>query len=198
MACGYCHNPHLISGSPPPEFLSTQEIWEFLTKRRPVLQGVVITGGEPLLHLDLGAWIDRLREGLGYKIKLDTNGTLPKALSQMNVDYVAMDLKLPTVLYSRLGYHRDTSLIGESIQYLRSGAVGHEFRTVWIPGFSKLENLEPMARELGEEALLYVAGFRPGKTLDPAFSQFRAPSPSELEEVVARFQSFGVNARIRG
>ena len=95
LRCPYCHNYELATGKVPP-VMDEEELFAFLAKRKGLLDGVAITGGEPCLHRDLPDFIAHIRE-LGYPVKLDTNGTHPAVLREILerglVDYVAMDIK---------------------------------------------------------------------------------------------------------
>jgi pyruvate formate lyase activating enzyme len=101
LRCPYCQNPALVTGPPPRDFISREEVRAFLKKRKDVLGGVCITGGEPLLHSDLGELIGEIKS-LGLKVKLDTNGTIPERLREANVDYVAIDFKTSLEKYRLL------------------------------------------------------------------------------------------------
>ena len=95
LRCPFCHNPALVFNPPEDMRISEDEFFAFLKKRQGILDGVAITGGEPLLHADIGEFIARIKS-MGFKVKLDTNGTFPdrleKILAEGNVDYIAMDL----------------------------------------------------------------------------------------------------------
>ncbi|MBR3604165.1 MAG: anaerobic ribonucleoside-triphosphate reductase activating protein [Elusimicrobiaceae bacterium] len=133
--CRYCHNPelvypHLLQSSVPKE-----DILSFLRKRKGTLEGLVITGGEPVLQAGL---IDFMAEvkALGYKIKLDTNGTRPEvlqeALDRQLVDFVAMDLKAPLEKYSLItAVEFDPKIIRKSMDMIMASGVPYEFRTTY-------------------------------------------------------------------
>ena len=134
--CPYCHNFELVNGTMPP-VMDDEEFFSFLNKRKGLLDGVAITGGEPLLNKNLHDFIRRIRE-LGFSVKLDTNGNHPiqlKALLDEGlIDYVAMDIKNSLQYYGRsIGLESfDTSNIEESIRILMSGSVAYEFRTTVV------------------------------------------------------------------
>lgn len=197
MACPWCHNGSLVRGPRPADFVPRAQVMDFLRRRRGVLGGVVVTGGEPLLHEDLPDLLDELK-ALGYPVKLDTNGSLPEALERVSPDYVAMDLKLPPLAYARVGYHGAVDKLTETIAQLRRRGLPHEFRTVWVPTWSRPAYIGPMARALGEGAKLYVAAFRPGTCLDPSFNEVPRAPEDEVREVVAAFRAAGVDAHLRG
>ncbi len=132
--CPFCHNASLITGKLPDRFYTEEEIVSFLEKRRGLLDGVCITGGEPLLQEDLLPFLRRIR-AMGYAVKLDTNGGFPArlraAIDAGVLDYVAMDLKNCREKYGQTigisGY--DTAPIAESISLLLEERVEYEFRT---------------------------------------------------------------------
>lgn len=135
LRCPFCHNASLVTA--PTQELSEEEILVYLRKRRGVLDGICVSGGEPLLQADLPAFLERLK-ALGYAVKLDTNGTLPARLRAVVeaglVDYVAMDIKNSVQKYARTvgidGFSVD--LVKESVAFLKSGAVDYEFRTTVV------------------------------------------------------------------
>ncbi len=135
--CPFCHNGDLLSAVRPQSQLIPEEtVFELLKKRGGRLQGVVITGGEPTLQPDLIPFMQKIREH-GCRVKLDTNGSLPKVLREIVqaklADYIAMDIKAPLETYSRLaGIRVDASVIAESIEIIASCGIPHEFRTTRV------------------------------------------------------------------
>ncbi len=152
--CPFCYNPMLVlsgldrSGNTLPQgkgtdkdhtLLNEDGLFLFLESRKNKLDAVVITGGEPTLHPDLPDFIRRIRD-LGYKIKLDTNGTNPemlkKLLADKLIDYLAMDLKAAPEDYHRAtGTKFDFNKIKESVKLIMSSGLPYEFRTTCVPGF---------------------------------------------------------------
>lgn len=134
--CPFCHNAELVVGTEAPP-LSEEEVLAFLKKRAGLLDGVCISGGEPLLQRELGAFLQSVRQ-LGYQIKLDTNGSQPQALKELVaqglVDYVAMDIKNAPDKYAKTIGIADIDLqsVIESVEFLLSGAVDYEFRTTVV------------------------------------------------------------------
>ena len=134
--CPFCHNSGLLEANAPA--VLTLEDWHaFLNKRRAVLDGVCITGGEPLLRPDLDAFLYEIKER-GYAVKLDTNGSFPQRLRPLVekglVDYVAMDIKNSPERYAQtVGYPLvELAPLEETVRYLLSGAVDYEFRTTVV------------------------------------------------------------------
>ena len=190
--CPYCHNPEfVIQGSDETYFgesYTEDEILAYLTKRRSLLDGLVISGGEPTLHKDLAPFMRRVKD-MGYKIKLDTNGSKPTVLkdliSQGLVDYVAMDIKAPLEKYHLLGF-TDTSAISMSIDILEGldDLVDHEFRTTCPKSILDVSDFAKMADLIGKKAKWYLQPFNPKKTLDPSYNEESSYSSEELEEII--------------
>ena len=156
--CPYCHNPEfVIQGSDQTYFGETyteEEILSYLRKRRSMLDGLVVSGGEPTLHADLPSFIRKVK-ALGLKVKLDTNGSRPDVLGKLMaeglLDYVAMDIKAPLHKYSLVGFE-DTDAITLSISMLESSAVDHEYRTTCPKDLLTAEDFPKMASLTGPSA----------------------------------------------
>jgi len=135
MRCAYCHNKHILAGDIP--LKSQKELFAYLTKRRDVLQAVVVTGGEPTLQDGLADFLRSVKE-LGYHTKLDTNGTNPltlKALAEGGLlDYIAMDVKAPLYKYGETaGVPVNLNAITASIDFIKHSGIAYEFRTTFAP-----------------------------------------------------------------
>ena len=137
--CPFCHNFELVDGTAP-AIMDDEELFAFLSKRKGLLDGVAVTGGEPCIHKDLPDLLRRVRE-MGFQTKVDTNGNHPKMLCRLLeeglVDYVAMDIKnCPEKYAMTAGLERlDLSNIRESIALLENSSVPHEFRTTIVKEF---------------------------------------------------------------
>lgn len=134
--CPYCHNPELVKRSPNDSTIESQEVFAFLKKRRPLLDGVVITGGEPTLQEDLVCFCEQLK-AMGYPVKLDSNGTRPNVIKRLVekrlIDYIAMDIKTAPDQYSPVitkAYNPEA--IYTSIQFIKGSGIPHEFRTTFV------------------------------------------------------------------
>lgn len=187
--CPYCHNPEfVVQGSDETYFGETyteDDIISYITKRRALLDGLVISGGEPTLHKGLPAFIARVKE-LGLKVKLDTNGSRPEVLEDLIgkglLDYVAMDIKAPLEKYVLLGFD-DTEAISRSIDFLKTSGVDHEFRTTCPRKLLVREDFEKMSVLIGKDARWYLQPFNPGKTLDPSYRDVSSFSAEELRDI---------------
>ncbi|MFO7635759.1 MAG: anaerobic ribonucleoside-triphosphate reductase activating protein [Clostridia bacterium] len=148
LDCYYCHNSWLIHGNDKEPPLSTADILDFLSGRRGLIEGVVVSGGEPLLQEGLGDFLASVKE-MGFLTKLDTNGTRPEEMERLlqakTLDYVAMDIKAPFPRYEEItGSPVRTADIKKSIKILMDSPVETEFRTTVVPVFT-LEDMEEMA-----------------------------------------------------
>jgi len=155
--CPYCHNPELVK--PPFTAMDTEEIFIFLNKRKSLLDGVAITGGEPSLHKDLPDFCEQIK-ALGYPIKIDTNGSRPEVIAFLIknslIDYIAMDIKtLPENYSPHIVPNIDPAVILKSIYLIKNSGIPHEFRTTCAKPFINAVIIDKIAR-LIEGADLHV------------------------------------------
>lgn len=183
--CGFCHNPDLLDIQQP-EAVSEENFFEFLKERQNILDGVVITGGEPTLQTDLIDFIKKIRE-LGFKVKLDTNGTNPKVLKSLIdlklIDYVAMDIKGPLESYKKICGPVNLDSIKKSLEILQEGDVAYEFRTTVLPYYHSLEDFELIGQLVNGAPRYVVQGFRPEITYLKELSQEKPFTIRELQEI---------------
>ena len=162
--CPFCHNALLVTKLPEKPDYSEDEILSFLEKRTGLLDGVAITGGEPLLNPDIVDFIRKIRD-MGYAVKLDTNGSFPERLKAIVgeglVDYVAMDIKNRREKYTEtVGLKNlDLSKIEESIDFLKSGAVDYEFRTTVVKQFHTVEDITAAAEWISGVKRYFLQNF---------------------------------------
>jgi len=197
--CPYCHNPELVvdDGTPP---VPEGEVLRFLEERKGFLDGVCITGGEPTLHDDLPDFIRRVK-GLGYSVKLDTNGTNPEMLRglivEKLVDYIAMDVKAPLEKYeSVVRVNVDASKIAESVEIVRAFPE-HEFRTTVVPELLRREDIVAIAEWLRGARRFFIQQFKPTKTLDKTFLEKQVYQAGELEKICGEIKLFFEVCKIR-
>lgn len=164
--CPFCHNAMLVLPEQiDDECLTDDEVFGFLQKRRGVLDGVAVTGGEPLLHADMSEFLARVKE-LGYKIKLDTNGSNPELLSEIIknklVDRVAMDIKNAPEEYAQtIGLKSfDIAPVERSKEMLLSGETDYEFRTTVVKGIHTKESLIGAAKWIEGAKEYYLQQFK--------------------------------------
>jgi pyruvate formate lyase activating enzyme len=201
LRCPFCHNASLVIGAPMPDEIPQSELFSYLEKRRKVLDGICLTGGEPLLQDGVEDFLKRVRE-LGYSIKLDTNGTFPEKLRELTesglVDYVAMDIKNSPERYAETvgmpGF--DYAPIRESISFLLSGSVDYEFRTTVVRELHNAESLVAAARSIQGAKRYYLQKFvDSGELIGCGFS---AVSDEEMKEFLELVSPFVQSAALRG
>ena len=188
--CPFCHNAALVTH--PGESVSVDSVLDFLRKRRGVLQGVCVTGGEPLLQRDIWDLLRQIRD-LGFEIKLDTNGSDParlrRAVEAGLVDYVAMDVKNCAAAYGEtVGLVAfDPSDVSESIRYLLSGAVDYEFRTTVVREFHDADRLTALAQWISGARRYYLQAFQDsGDLICPGLHGYDAAEMEALRDAVAK------------
>lgn len=174
FVCPYCHNPDLAAGPVAGTHYEPDQIFSFLEKRRGMLQGVVITGGEPTLQPELVEFCLQVQK-MGYKIKLDTNGTRPLVLARLFdthlIDYLAMDIKTSLDLYPRVIPGKfDVTKIQASIELIKERAPAYEFRTTCVRPFVTPELMADMAGMIkGAACYVLQACSRNVSVLEPEF-----------------------------
>lgn len=187
--CPYCHNPELVDETVEEKF-DEAEVLAFLDTRRGLLDGVVITGGEPTMHGDdLLQFMRKVKER-GFLVKLDTNGTNPtcvaRAIDEGLVDYIAMDLKAPIEKYARtVGRPVNAAALSESTKHIQQ-LPAYEFRTTVVKHMLSPEDVEQIAREISGAAHYYIQQFVPTKTLNPQFLRATTYTRDELEHMRQR------------
>lgn len=184
MRCGYCHNPELVLPEQYAGAIPEEEIFEFLEKRRGLLDGVAISGGEPTMQEDLPDFIRRCKK-MGFLVKLDTNGTNPGVLRELLqenlVDFVAMDIKGPLEKYSQIAARPiDIDAILESIDLIRT--VPHEFRTTIVRGQLVPEDFESIGQLVHGADRFALQYFVPGTTVSPQFNKRESFTKQEMDQ----------------
>ena len=199
LRCPFCHNASLVLAKPEPA-MAEEEFFAFLKKRRGLLDGVCITGGEPTLRKDLPGFIRRIKE-LGYLVKLDTNGSNPEMLRQLLeeklLDYVAMDIKnCPERYGETCGGIDILSAVEESLSILRESSVEYELRTTCVKPFHDTEAMEAMCKWLQGTEHYYLQAFvDSGDLVGSGVSGFTKEEMEALRQAVLPHIP---NTRIRG
>lgn len=162
--CPFCHNAPLVTDIDNTAVYDEAEVLSFLERRQGILDGVCITGGEPLMQPDLALFIGKIK-ALGYKVKLDTNGSAPDKLKAMIdsglIDYVAMDIKNRKEKYAQtVGVeHFDITPIEESVSLLLEGKVDYEFRTTVVKEYHTVDDIEAISRWIKGATKYYLQNF---------------------------------------
>ena len=202
LRCPFCHNALLVTELDRcTESHTVEEVLSFLKGRRGLLDGVVLTGGEPLLQPDAEDFL-RAVKALGFDVKLDTNGTFPERLAAILeagiVDYVAMDIKNCLPKYPMtVGLEKfDTRPIQESVQLLRQGKVDHEFRTTVMRPYHTAADIEAIARWLEGSPRYYLQTFvDSGHLIGGGMDPF---TPEEMQGLAALARPYFGTVEVRG
>lgn len=193
LACPFCHNRDLVLNSPKIKAIPEQEVFEFLGKRKGMLDGVVVTGGEPTLQKGLPDFLKRVKS-LGYQIKLDSNGLRPRELQKVInlIDFLAMDVKteLASKAYSRFGLKTGVSPILKSLKLAAQSKIPVELRTTVVPKLHDKKTIQKMATDIAKifknkkDVKWYLQTFRPGTCLDENFNKEKPYSKEEMQNLV--------------
>lgn len=199
--CPFCHNALLVLDLDENYTIPEEEILAFLKKRQGLLDGVCVTGGEPLINKDIGDFLSKVKE-LGFKIKLDTNGTNPALLkelvSQNLVDYVAVDIKNSPEKYAEtVGLKSfDMSTINETVNFLMTGSVDYEFRTTVTKQFHTEKSMEEAARFIRGAKRYFLQNFVDSGNL--IGSGITGQSKEEMEKLLAVVKKYVPDSCLRG
>lgn len=200
LRCTFCHNSDLAFYGEG-ELLSQNDFFDFLSKRNGLLDGVCVTGGEPLMTDETFDFIKKIKD-LGLMVKLDTNGCfsdrLKTALESGNVDYVAMDIKNSLTEYPKTvgidGF--DTSVIEKSIEIIRQSGIDHEFRTTVAKGLHTEDSVKELAKLIKGEKKYFLQCFKENeKVPDRELKEF---SNEEMNKLLKAAQTFVPDAALRG
>ena len=208
MRCPFCHNPGLVNaiGDTEPE----EDFWEYLEDRKKLLDGVCITGGEPLIHDDIEEFIMKIRDK-GLQVKLDTNGSFPDRLKSIIdkglVEYVSMDIKNTNARYPMtVGVPDfDTEPILRSIKIIEESGIDHEFRTTVVDQLHRAEDFREIAGLIANSERYFIQSFKDtgdlvsdngkdgkqGKRYDP-------PAREKLDKMLEEAKEVIPGALIRG
>ncbi len=199
LRCPFCHNADLVR-HPVKGASMEDEVLEYLERRKGLIDGVCVTGGEPLLQPDLSAFLQKVK-GMGYLVKLDTNGMLPGRLAEVLdsglLDYVAMDVKSSPEGYSRaVGCDVDAAVFEKSIRLIQDSGVAHEFRTTAVKGIHTVEDFSGIGRWIGRDEPYFIQCFQDSGNL--LASGCQAFSPDETAALLAAAKAHLPRAAVRG
>lgn len=208
LRCPYCYNGELVFNRLPPEnSYNEQQVFDHLQKRCSVLSGFVISGGEALMHDEIGSIIKKAKQ-MGYAVKLDTNGMHSDKLEKLfeknetTPDFIALDIKTSVQRYNLLGSGIEAHTVQKSLQRcielccrLSNSCV--EYRTVLVPTLVKKDDIKNMASLLPQNAVWRFAPFRCENCIDPAYNNIVPYSESEMQDIVSYAQSFIPDAMLR-
>lgn len=199
--CGFCHNAGLVLRVGEAGVLTEDEFFSFLQKRRGILDGVCVTGGEPLLQSDLPDLLARIRD-LGFSVKLDTNGSYPDRLegllTQHLVDYVAMDLKNSPERYAQtvglMGFDLDP--IRRSVRLLMDSDTDYEFRTTIVENLHDLPEIRAMGAWITGAKRWFLQAFVDSGDLICA--DLKGLSEEKMRSLLSAAREYIPSAELRG
>ncbi|MBQ2889862.1 MAG: anaerobic ribonucleoside-triphosphate reductase activating protein [Clostridia bacterium] len=201
LRCPFCHNASLVTHIDNVVSYDEDEILDFLRKRQGILEGVCITGGEPLMQSGVADFIKKVKE-LGFSVKLDTNGTFPEKLTMLAesklIDYVAMDIKNCKEKYAVTSGITDLNIgnIEKSVEFLLSGKIPYEFRTTVVAEFHTPQDIGEIAKWIKGADKYYLQNFvDSGDLIEDGLC---AVSPETMQNMRAVAAKFIPNAEIRG
>ena len=199
--CPFCHNALLVTEFDESGVIDENEIFSHLKSKAKVLDGVAITGGEPLLWHDIGEFIKKVR-ALGLMVKLDTNGTFPSRLEELIkeglLDYVAMDIKNRPEKYALTAGVKELDLapIEKSIEILKTSGVDFEFRTTVVKEFHDEEDIEALAKWIAGDEKYFLQNFVDSGEL--IGSDMHAVSRETLENMREKARKYVRKTELRG
>lgn len=198
--CPFCHNASLVLNRVNTQDISEEYLFEFLSKRKGTLDGVCISGGEPLLQKDIARFISDIKS-MGFLVKLDTNGSFPSKLKELVlgglVDYVAMDIKNSPAGYTRTAGTTESALpdVKESVSFLLAGHVNYEFRTTVVKEFHTIENFIEIGKWIQGAEHYFLQSFRDsGDLIQPGLQKVEK---SELLEFANTVRTYVPSVQIR-
>jgi len=189
FCCPFCQNSSLITNNP--NKISESEIFSYLEKRKNILEGVCISGGEPLLHKNIKYFIKRIKE-LGFKVKIDTNGSCPEMLRELIsdglVDYVAMDIKNVFSKYDlTCGAKVLIPRIKESILIIEGSSIDYEFRTTLVKEFHTIDDIKEILGMISNKSIYYLQNFvNSSDVIDKSLTSFTNEELIKMKEELSK------------
>lgn len=199
--CPFCHNRSLVVSPAVPEF-SQDDFFAFLRKRQGLLDGVAVTGGEPLLHPDMPAFLEKIRS-LGFAVKLDTNGAFPDRLRAILeaglADYVAMDVKNSPEKYEQTaGAAGLLPQVERSVALLLEGKTPFEFRTTLVDELHEASDFAAIGRWIAGTERYFIQGYVDSGDILGGGERFHAASPEKAKACLEAVRPFIPGAQLRG
>lgn len=201
LRCPFCHNASLVTHIDNTNIYKKEEILSYLEKRQGILEGVCISGGEPLLQPEIEDFIKEVKD-LGYSIKLDTNGFYPeKLISLVNkrlIDYVAVDFKNSYDKYAISTGIENLELapFKKTVEFLLSGKVDYEFRTTVVGGLHETQDIVEIAKAIKGAPRYFLQSFVDSGDL--ISGGFCAVLPEDMKKMALLASEFVTNTEIRG
>ena len=198
--CPFCHNASLVTHTEDAPHLGGEDVLAFLEKRKGIIEGVCLTGGEPLIWPETADFLKEVK-AMGYSVKLDTNGSFPMRLAEIMdaglADYIAMDIKSSPQNYAAAaGSENALESVQKSVLLLLNGKIPFEFRTTVVKGLHTPTDVEKIARWIQGAQRYYLQGFRDSGDL--IGSGLAAFTPEEMRALLTSARKYLPNTEIRG
>jgi len=204
--CPFCYNTDLVINSEGLPTISEEKIFVFLVERKPFIDGICLSGGEPTLYDDLPEFLARIRD-FHLKIKLDTNGSHPEKLAvlleQHLIDYVAMDIKnslRPNEYGKTIGIQNEHIIakIKRSIHLIMNAGIDYEFRTTIVPGFHDDEMIKEIAEVIkGAQRYILQKFIQSEKMLDPCLKDINPYSEEKMKALKKKIEPYVQKCQVR-
>lgn len=199
--CPYCHNPELVDETCTTT-IDESDVLAFLDTRKGMLDGIVITGGEPSMHGEKLRSFMREVKKRKFLIKLDSNGVDPmflkNVIDEKLVDYIAMDIKSPLAKYSQLVSRPvDVEAIKKSIEIIKDSGIEYEFRTTVVKSMLSFDDIEIIGKEIHGAKTYYLQKFIPSKILNPQFLRKATYSDDEFAVLKRTLENYVTFCGIR-
>lgn len=201
MRCPFCHNALLVTQIEDGGAITDKQVLDFLKTRQGLLDGVGITGGEPLLQPEIIPFVQKIKE-LGFSVKIDTNGTRPQVLKELVdkklVDYVAVDIKNRKEKYAKTVdiENFDISPVEETVEFLLSGAVDYEFRTTVVKNFHTTEDIVAICEWIKGARRYFLQNFVDSGNL--IGKNMQGVPPEEMQKMCKAARRIISNTSLRG
>ncbi|MFP4082805.1 MAG: anaerobic ribonucleoside-triphosphate reductase activating protein [Candidatus Aminicenantes bacterium] len=200
--CPYCHNADLVLRARTLPSFPLHYFLSFLDSRKNWLDGICVSGGEPLLHQGLKAFLSLVKKR-SLRVKLDTNGSFPSRLQELIkeglLDFVAMDVKAPLERYEEVTKSRiDTDVIRESIEIIKNSGLDYVFRTTAVPGLVGADDVLKIIQLLRGAKIFQIQQFLPNNPIDSHYRQTIPYSKQEIQWFVNLAQPYFEEVRMEG
>ncbi|MBN2067945.1 MAG: anaerobic ribonucleoside-triphosphate reductase activating protein [Candidatus Diapherotrites archaeon] len=201
--CPFCYNAQLVLEKDTGISITEKEVFDFLDERKGFLDGICITGGEPLMHPSTAEFCKKVKEK-GLLVKVDSNGSFPKVLKRLveesAVDYIAMDIKASRENYAKAaGVNVDLTKIDESIGIIRKSGIEYEFRMTAIPSLHSKDDIVAVGKWLNGSKRFFLQQFNPDvPLLDSSLQGSKTYTKGELLQFSAALKPFFEEVAVRG
>jgi pyruvate formate lyase activating enzyme len=200
--CPYCQNPDLVLRPGALPSILWADFMSYLDERKNWLEGICVSGGEPLLEKNLLELLRAIKDR-NFLVKLDTNGSFPGRLEELVreklVDSIAMDVKAPLEKYQEVTNSEvDEEDIARSIEIIKNSGLEYMFRTTVVPGLVDAEDIKEIGQLLAKAEIFQIQQFSPTNTLDTSYLQKKPYSREEIQKMAGIAKPYFSEVRIEG